>query len=231
MDKNRVEKLECRFPILFKVMWLSTIVWIAISVTNYFGHWLMQDKLDGFGMSILFMFGIAIIFCFWKGFMELASQHDVFAIDNVTKKLASYTMLISFIVMLLMSIWDICGHEDVYSESIRNGAVSISEEALSAVIADVFKAVMLSIAVIIVYWYVRVCFILFSGRIRRIGIEVALALFMLWYLSSNMNDSLFVYAFVVLIAGVFLYDIWWFADFQETQFSMSQIKNMVSEEE
>ena len=60
---------------------------------------------------------------------------------------------------------------------------------------------------------------------------MALALFMLWYLSSNMNDSLFVYAFVVLIAGVFLYDIWWFADFQETQFSMSQIKNMVSEEE
>ena len=163
--------------------------------------------------------------------MELATQHSVFAIDAMTKKLASYTMLVSFVVMLLISIWKICGPTDSHSESIRNGAVGIPEETLCAVIADVFNAALLSLAVVIGYWYVRVCFILFYGRIRRIGIEVALALFMLWYLSSNMNDSLFVYAFVVLIAGVFLYDIWRFADFQETQFSMSQIKNMVSEEE
>ena len=231
MDKNRVEKLECRFPILFKVMWLSTVVWIAVSVVNSFGHWLISGKLEGFGMSILLMFSIVIIVCFWRGFIKLATQHGVFAIDTVTKKLASYTMLISFIVMLLISIWKKCEPTDSHSESIRNGAVGIPEETLCAVIGNVFNAAILSLAVIIGYWYVKVCFILFSGRIRRIGIEVALALFMLWYLSSNMNDSLFVYAFVVLIAGVFLYDIWWFADFQETQFSMSQIKNMVSEEE
>ena len=231
MGKVKVEKVECRFPTLFKLMWLSTVLWIIVEVANYYGHWLMQDKLDGFGMSILFMFSFTIIVCFWKGFMELATQHSVFAIDAMTKKLASYTMLVSFVVMLLISIWKICGPTDSHSESIRNGAVGIPEETLCAVIADVFNAALLSLAVVIGYWYVRVCFILFYGRIRRIGIEVALALFMLWYLSSNMNDSLFVYAFVVLIAGVFLYDIWRFADFQETQFSMSQIKNMVSEEE
>ena len=102
-------------------MWLSIVVWIIVGVANYFGHWLMQDKLDGFGMSILFMFGIAIIVCF----------------------------------------------------------------------------------------------------------EVALAIVMLWYLSAN----ILVNAIVVLIAGAFLYDIWMFADFKETQFSMSQINNMVREEE
>lgn len=179
MGKVKVEKVECRFPTLFKVMWLSIIVLIIVGVANYFGHWLMQDKLDGFGMSILLMFGIAIIVCFWKGFMELATQHSVFAIDTMTKKLASYTMLVSFIG----------------------------------------------------YWYVRVCFILFFGRIRRIGIEVALAIVMLWYLSANMNDSIVVDTIVVLIAGAFLYDIWMFADFKETQFTMSHIKNMVGEEE
>lgn len=231
MEKVKVDKLECRFPTLLKVMWLSTVLWIIVEVANYYGHWLMQDKLDGFGMSILFMFSFTIIVCFWKGFMELATQHGVFTVDAVVKRLASYTMLITFVVMLLSSIWKICGPTDSHSESIRNGAVGIPEETLCAVIADVFNAALLSLAVVIGYWYVRVCFILFFGRIRRIGIEVALAIVMLWYLSANMNDSIMVDTIVVLIAGAFLYDLWRFADFKETQFSMSQIKNIVSEED
>ena len=232
MEKVKVDKLECRFPTLLKVMWLSTVLWIIVEVANYYGHWLMQDKLDGFGMSILFMFSFTIIVCFWKGFMELASQYGVFTVDAVTKKLASYTMQISFVVMLLVSIWKICGPTDSHAESLRNGTTGgIPEETLCAVIADVFNAALLSIAVVIVYWYVRTCFFLFSGRIRRIGIEVALAVVMLWYLSANMNDSIVVDTIVVLIAGAFLYDLWRFADFKETQFSMSQIKNIVSEED
>lgn len=232
MGKVKVEKVECRFPTLFKVMWLSTVLWIIVEVANYYGHWLMQDKLDGFGMSILFMFSFTIIVCFWKGFMELATQHGVFTVDAVAKRLASYTMLITFVVMLLSSIWKICGPTDSHAESLRNGATEgIPEETLCAVIADVFNAALLSLAVVIGYWYVRVCFILFYGRIRRIGIEVALAIVMLWYLSANMNDNILVNVIVVLIAGAFLYDIWMFADFKETQFSMSQINNMVREEE
>ena len=231
MGKVKVEKVECRFPTLFKLMWLSTVLWIIVEVANYYGHWLMQDKLDGFGMSILLMFGITIIVCFWKGFMGLATQYCVFAIDAMTKKLASFTILVSFVIMLLISIWEVCGPTDSHSESIRNGAVGIPEETLRVVIADVFNAALLSLAVVIGYWYVRVCFILFFGRIRRIGIEVALAIVMLWYLSANMNDSIMVDTIVVLIAGAFLYDLWRFADFKETQFSMSQIKNIVSEED
>ena len=63
MEKVKVDKLECRFAALFQVMWLSTIVWILVGVANYFGHWLLPDKLDGFGMSILFLFGVSIFIC------------------------------------------------------------------------------------------------------------------------------------------------------------------------
>ena len=231
MEKVKLDKVECRYPTLFKVMWVATVVWIVVGVANCMGHWLMPDKLDGFGMSILFMFVISIIVCFRRGLMALASQHGVFAIGAVTRKIASYTMLISFGVLFLLSLWKICGTTNAHTELMRGGAVSVSEDALCAIIVDVFISVLIAIAVVIAYWYVRVCFILFSGRIRRIGVEAALAMLMIWFLSVGMSDSLLVNGFVLLIAGVFLYDIWRFADFQETQFSMSQIKNMVSEEE
>jgi hypothetical protein len=64
MEKMKVNKLECRFPALFKVMWWATVVWVVVSVSNYFGHWLLPEKLDGFGAGILFMFAISSAICF-----------------------------------------------------------------------------------------------------------------------------------------------------------------------
>ena len=142
----------------------------------------MQDKLDGFGMSILFVFAITICVCFWKGFWGIDSQYKVLSIDSVTKKIASYTILLSFVVMLVFSIWEICGTPDSHTESMRNGAASIPGETLSAVLVDFSKAVMLSLAAVAVYWYVRMCFILFSGRMRRLGIEVELS-----YMTSGVS--------------------------------------------
>ena len=231
MGKVKIDKMECRFPTLFKVMWIATIVWMLISIANIWGHWLMQDKLDGFGMSILFVFAITICVCFWKGFWGIDSQYKVLSIDSVTKKIASYTILLSFVVMLVFSIWEICGTPDSHTESMRNGAASIPGETLSAVLVDFSKAVMLSLAAVAVYWYVRMCFILFSGRMRRLGIEVALGFLMLWYLSTNSNDELMVDMIVVVIAGTFLYDIWRFADFKETRFSMRQLERLVKEDD
>ena len=231
MGKVKIDKMECRFPTLFKVMWIATIVWMLISIANTWGHWLMQDKLDGFGMSILFVFAITICVCFWKGFWGIDSQYKVLSIDSVTKKIASYTILLSFVVMLVFSIWEICGTPDSHTESMRNGAASIPGETLSAVLVDFSKAVMLSLAAVAVYWYVRMCFILFSGRMRRLGIEVALGFLMLWYLSTNSNDELMVDMIVVVIAGTFLYDIWRFADFKETRFSMRQLERLVKEDD
>ena len=36
MKKRKIEKLECRYPTLFKIMWLSTIIWFVIGIANYF---------------------------------------------------------------------------------------------------------------------------------------------------------------------------------------------------
>ena len=231
MEKVKIDKMECRFPTLFKVMWMATVVWMLMSIVNLWGDWLMRDKLDGFGMSILFVFAIAICVCFWKSFWGLDSQYEVLSINSVTKKIASYTILISFVVMLVFSIWEICGTADRHTESMRNGAVSIPGETLSAVLVDFSKAVMLSFGAVAVYWYVRMCFILFSGRIRRLGIEVALGFVMLWYLSTNGNDDFSTDMIVVVIAGTFLYDIWRFADFKETRFSLRQLESWVKEDD
>ena len=222
--------MECRFPTLFKVMWMATVVWILMNIVNLWGDWLIQDKLDGFGMSILFVFAIAICVCFWKGFWSLDSQYNVLPIDFVTKKIASYTVLISFVVMLVFSIWEICGTADSHTESMRNGAASIPGETFSTVLVDFSIAVMLSFGGVAVYWYFRMCFVLFSGRIRRLGIEVALGFMMLLYLSTNGNDELLIDMIVVVIAGTFLYDIWRFADFKETRFSMRQLASLIKED-
>ena len=225
-----MDKLECRFAALFKVMWLSTIVWILVGVANYFGHWLLPDKMDGFGMSILFLFGVSIFICFGKGIVNLVSQHGILAIDRVTKKVASYAFLSSFALMLIVSIWELCGTADSHSDFTRNGGgMSVPVDAVFEIVSDIVKAAVFSVGVVVFYWYVRMCFILFSGRIRSLGVEIALTLLMLAYLSVFMNDQLWIKAIVVLIASSFLYDIWRFAEFKEEQLRMSWIKKLTEE--
>lgn len=232
MEKVEVNKLECRYPSLFKVIWLAIVVWMVVGIANYFGHWLLPDKLDGFGMSVLFLFGIAMICCFGKGLLNLISKHGILAIDTTTKRVASYAFMISFTILLVISIWEICGTTDNHSDFTRNGAVSyIPLETVFSIVGDIIKASVLSVGIVLFYWYIRMCFILFSGRIRRLGVEMVLALMMLAYLDVYMNDTLVTNVTVVLIATAFLYDIWRFADFQEEQFQMKWIKSLVEEED
>ena len=232
MGKVELNKLECRYPALFKVMWFAIVVWMVVGIANYFGHWLSPDKLDGFGMSVLFLFGVTMICCFGKGLLNLFSKHGILAVDVSTKRVASYAFMVSFTILLIISIWEICGTTDNHSEFTRNGTVaSIPLETVFSIVGDIIKATMLSVGIVLFYWYIRMCFVLFSGRIRRIGIEIALALMMLVYLCVNMSDLLWVNAIVILIASSFLYDIWRFADFREERFQMNWIKKMVEEEE
>ena len=71
----------------------------------------------------------------------------------------------------------------------------------------------------------------FSGRIRRLGIEISIAIVLLAVLKVYINDGIWINAIIVLIASAFLYDIWCIADFQETHFSMSQLKGLIAEED
>lgn len=231
MKKVELNKMECHFPSLFKIMWLAIVVWMVVAIANYFGHWLLPEKLDGVGMSVLFLFGVAMICCFGKTLLDLISKHGILAIDATTRRVASYAFMVSFAVLMVISIWEVCGTTDNHSDITRNGNIrSIPLETVFSVIGDIIKAAVLSIGIVLLYWYVRLCFLLFSGRIRRIGVEIVLALAMLAYLVVYMNDQLWVNVIVVLIASSFLYDIWRFADFREEPFQMNRIRKLVEEE-
>ena len=230
MEKVKVDKLACHYSALFKVLWIATVVWMVVGIANYFGHWLMSGKLDRFGMSVLFLFAISVFICFGKGFMALISQHRLLAIDNITKKVASYAFLASFVVLFVISLWEICGTPEGHSGFVRNGgSLSIPYNTVCSIVKDMVIAAVISIAAVIFYWYVRMCFILFFGRIRRLGVEVPIAIAML-VLSVYINDNIYLNVMVMLIAVAFLYDIWCIADFQETHFSMLQMTSLNSED-
>lgn len=109
MERVKIDKMECRFPVLFKAMWVITIEWLIICIANYYGQWLLQNRLDGVGICILALFAASIVFCFRKGLLKMVSQHGNQDIYAVTKRIVSYSLLISFGIMMIFSIWEICG--------------------------------------------------------------------------------------------------------------------------
>ncbi len=232
MEKVKIDKMECRFPILFKAMWVVTIEWLMISIVNYYGQWLLQDRLDGVGICILALFAASIVFCFRKGYLNMVSQHGNQDIYAVTKRIASYSLLISFGIMMIFSIWEICGENGNQVGAVRNPKYSVIEETLLwAIVGDMIKTVIVSVVIVASYWYVKICFILFTGRIRRLGIEIALALIAMVSFLISTEELLWLNVVVVVIACAFLYDIWHFADFKETEISMAQIKGLISDKD
>ena len=150
----------------------------------------------------------------------------------MTKKVASYVFMASFAVLLVISIWNLCRTTNSSPDFSRSMSVlPISTDAIDDIFGNLFKSAFVSIGIVIVYWYVRICFFLFAGRIRRLGGELAFGMMMLGYLAVSPKDQILVNVMVVLIACGFLYDIWRFADFKETSISMSQIKSWISEED
>lgn len=134
MEKVRVDKLECRCPVFFKIMWWTTLVWLVASVLNYLMDWLPVYVSDIFGYPIIFCFGICLFFSFINGLLNRVIED---------KGLAIYT-----------------------------------------------------------------------GRIRRLGNEIIVAIIMIMFLSFFGKNSSLVNLTVVIIASFFLYDIWKFADFK-----------------
>jgi len=133
--------------------------------------------------------------------------------------------------MLVVSIWLLCGTTDSHVDYGTNGAVRfVPSEFLSVVIVNLFKAAIGAVVTVIVYWFCKICFVMHSGRIRRIGAEIVVALILLANLMFYANNQIWINVCVVSIALSFLYDIWRFADFQETELSIEQIKQIIEEE-
>lgn len=231
MEKIKVDRMECHYPALFKVMWLSTVIWIAMSIANYFGIWMIPSKLYNVGMSILLLFAVSLVICFKKGLRNLINQHGVFQGDSWSRKVVTYSFLLSFVVMLVLSIWDLCATTGEEQELARNGVISsITIGFVFIIVGDVFKAAIVSIVSLILYWYIKMCFVLFYGHIRKLGVEMTLGLIMMAFLAISTNYNLWwVNTMVVLIVAIFLYDIWRFADFQASHLSVSDIKKFVED--
>ena len=142
MERIRVDKLDCHFPILFKIGWIATVIWMVVGIANYFGHWLEPYSLDEFGKSFLFFFTISILICYGKGVIAFISQHAYVGKRNNTKKMASFTFRASFVILLVISMWEICETPDGYRDiSIK----SIPYEAAYSLMCDIIIASIISI--------------------------------------------------------------------------------------
>ena len=96
MGKVEVNKLECRYPAIFKVMWLAVVVWMVVGIL---------------------------------------------AIDAPTKRVASYAFMVSFAVLMVTSIWEICGTTNNNFNFTRNGAVTlIPLNTVFSIVGDILKA-------------------------------------------------------------------------------------------
>lgn len=233
MDKVRIDKLDCYFSAFFKIMWISTVVWMVVGIANHFGKWLMPDKLDTFGLMILALFAFSIVVCFGKGIIDLLSKYEIMAINAVAKKVLSYVFTISFAVLLVITIWKFCQPTDVRAVSTRQAPLeSVHVGITLLILADVIKATIIAVVMVLLYWYYRMCFVLLTGRIRRIGVVFALALVMVVVLSFCSNDLLWVKAIAVLIAAAFLFEIWGLASFVKLKdMSVARIKEVLTAEE
>lgn len=232
MNKECVNKLECRFPTLFKVMWISVVLWLLVSIANYFGHWFIQSRLDGFGMGVIFMFAISLIICFGRAILNQFKKEGALLLGSKAKTIASYSFMISFIVLLLYSMLDLCLSPDYNTDYTRNGSVTlIPGETIIKIVFNFIISAIVSVALVLSYGYIRICVMMFSGRIRRIWIEIALAVFLIVSLSHYINDQPWINILVVLLATIFLYDIWQLADFKEEHVFGDVIKKYDKEDD
>ena len=225
MGKVKINRMVCRHPSLFKAMWGATMGWLVMSVTNYFGYWLLPEMLDSFGMVILGCFGISLYLCFSDAIHSLVRQYKEELLSTTIPKITKYSLAVSFVVLLLYSMWKFSQVGDDPIDPTSNGAVSgIPRQVVGVVVACFIQAFIVSVFVYFISLFLKICFVQFAGRIRRIGIETLLGFGMIGYLIVFPNDSPYVNVIVVLIAMAFLYDIWRFADFQERLLTVGDIK-------
>lgn len=62
MEKVKIDKLECQFPLFFKSGWLAIVLWLVLSIVNAFFQIIEWHNLDSLGFSSLLLFSF-ILYC------------------------------------------------------------------------------------------------------------------------------------------------------------------------
>ena len=94
MEKVKIDKLECRFPTLFKVMWTLILGWLLASMLNCIVPWVAWYKLDGFGANVIFLFVVCLMVCFGKPMKKLIEMHSDMASCKRTGRVAMYVKML-----------------------------------------------------------------------------------------------------------------------------------------
>ena len=104
MVKVRVDKLECRCPVFFRIMWWTTLVWLVASVLNYLMGWLPVYVSDLLGYPILFCFAICLFCSFFNGLVNRVIEDKGLAcyygrIRRLAYEFAAAAIMIFFVLV------------------------------------------------------------------------------------------------------------------------------------
>lgn len=218
MKKIEVNKLECRFPIFFKAFWWATFVWLVATIVNYFGLWYPLWMLDQLGYGILICFGICLYASFGRSICQLMKDNGAFKKSKTTDKWMTTLFLVFFGLRFLYSILPM-GHRDV-DNMINGGFSSATFTIIWAIIIAYIQAAIVTVILVHLFVVFKFMFVTCSGRIRRIGVEIVIAVMIIIYLSFYENESILGCILVVAVAASFLYDIWRIADFSDNHTQM-----------
>ena len=218
MKKIEVNKLECRFPIFFKVIWWATLVWLVASIVNYFGLRFPLWMLDQLGYGILICFSLCLYASFGRSICQLMKDNGAFKKSKTTDKWISILFLVCFGLIFLYSIITMGQMEKEYI--VNGGFISATFEIIWAIITAYIQAAIVTVILVSLYVMSKFMFVTCSGRIRRIGVEIVIAVMIIIYLSFYENESILGCILVVAVAASFLYDIWRIADFSDNHTQM-----------
>ena len=230
MEKIEVNKLECRFPIFFKVIWWATLVWLVAAIVDYFGQYFPLSMIDQLGYGILICFGICLYASFGRSICQLMKDNGVCQKSKATDKWISILFLVCFGLEFLYSIITMGQMEKDYI--INGGFTSATFEIIWAIITAYIQAAIMTVILVSLYVMSKFMFVTCSGRIRRLGVEIIIAVMILIYLSFYENESILACILVVAVATSFLYDIWRIADFSDNQafLSSDRLKTFIKDE-
>ena len=215
MEKVKIDKLECQFPLFFKSGWLAIVLWLVLSIVNAFFQIIEWHNLDSLGFSSLLLFSF-ILYCSFSD--EVKEKTD--SRGNVSIPVFLVSLLIGWLFYLMLIT------EIAISERLASPCVVIFQ-----LIAIAFACIVCSLMLGAFLNMAHDCLWIFahtSGRFKRILVEVIIAIGIICGFPYTLKQGyeVLTQSLVVVVAVAFLYDIWRIAEFPDIP-KMEQVSKMV----